>query len=261
MTDFSLGMFSVHDLTTVNMDDALKQVAELGFKKVEFAGFFNHSAEEINEMLNKHGLVVSSTHTPMAELVDDYDGTIAYHKKIGNEFIVFPMEPLPSQEALDNFVETLKVLQPKAKADGITLCYHNHLHEFSPNTDGSMIYEQLIERTNLFLEIDTGWSFSAGQDPVAMMNQYQERLRLIHLRDSIPNPLPVTGVPMLELYADVINKVGIGRPLGAGGAPIREAYKKAKELGIQMVIECEAKCPDSISSLKQCLAFAETLDA
>lgn len=260
MLNYSLGMFSVHELTSTDMDNALKQVADLGFRQVEFAGFFGHSAEEIKDMLDKYGLTVSSTHTPMKELVDAYDETIAYHRAIGNKYIVFPMEPLPSQEAIDVFVKTLETLMPRAADDGITLCYHNHLHEFSPNVDGSMIYEQIIDRTKLFLEIDNGWAFSAGQNPVEMMTKYADRLKFIHLRDSIPNPLPVTGVPMMELYGELF-KVGIGKPLGEGQAPVREAFKKARELGVPMVIESEAKVPDGIASVKRCLAFAEKLEA
>ena len=259
MPYLSLGMFSIHELASVDMDDALRQAAALGFKQVEFAGFFGHSAVSIRDMLEKHGLRVSGTHTSMSELVNAYDETLAYHRTIGNEHIIFPMEPLGSQEKIDAFVKALETLQPKAAADGITLCYHNHLHEFSPNVDGSMIYEQIIERTDLQLEIDTGWAFSAGQNPLEMMQQYSDRLRFIHLRDSILSPLPVTGVPLSSLYSDIF-KHGIGKPLGDGNAPIREACKMAEALDIQLVIECEVKMPDGIGSLKRCLAYIETFD-
>ena len=38
------------------MDGALKALAEMGYKFVEFAGFFGIPADEIKAMLDKYGL-------------------------------------------------------------------------------------------------------------------------------------------------------------------------------------------------------------
>ena len=61
--EYGLQMYSVRDITDKDLDGALKKVAEIGYKFVEFAGFFGHSAQEVKDMLDKYGLRVSGTHT------------------------------------------------------------------------------------------------------------------------------------------------------------------------------------------------------
>ena len=54
--DYSIQLYSLRDTTQNSMDAALKAVSELGYTAVEFAGFFGHTADEINEMLKKYNL-------------------------------------------------------------------------------------------------------------------------------------------------------------------------------------------------------------
>ena len=158
--EYGLQMYSVRDITDKDLDGALKKVAEIGYKFVEFAGFFGHSAQEVKDMLDKYGLRVSGTHTGWNEVADHFEETVAYHKTIGNKNIIVPGADLSSQEKIDAFIKMANEFQPKLKAEGIEFHYHNHAHEFKPNEDGSMIYPQLVEKTNLGLEIDTYWALS-----------------------------------------------------------------------------------------------------
>ena len=41
---YGLQMFSVRDVTEQDMEGALRQVAEMGYASVEFAGFMGHPA-------------------------------------------------------------------------------------------------------------------------------------------------------------------------------------------------------------------------
>ena len=43
--EYGLQLFSVRDITDKDLEGALKAVAEMGYKYVEYAGFFGHSAE------------------------------------------------------------------------------------------------------------------------------------------------------------------------------------------------------------------------
>ena len=81
---YGLQMFSVRDVTEQDMEGALRQVAEMGYASVEFAGFMGHPAEQIKAWLDQYGLEVSGTHTGRALLTDErLEGTIASHKAIG----------------------------------------------------------------------------------------------------------------------------------------------------------------------------------
>ena len=109
--EYGLQMYSVRDITDKDLDGALKKVAEIGYKFVEFAGFFGHSAQEVKDMLDKYGLRVSGTHTGWNEVADHFEETVAYHKTIGNKNIIVPGADLSSQEKIDAFIKMANEFQ------------------------------------------------------------------------------------------------------------------------------------------------------
>ena len=238
--EYGIQMYSVRDITDKDLDGALKKVAEIGYKFVEFAGFFGHSAQEVKDMLDKYGLRVSGTHTGWNEVADHFEETVAYHKTIGNKNIIVPGADLSSQEKIDAFIKMANEFQPKLKAEGIEFHYHNHAHEFKPNEDGSMIYPQLVEKTNLGLEIDTYWAYVGGQDPIEMMERLKDRVHVVHLKDG--------------------TKDGEGTHLGKGTAPVKAVIAKATEMGIPMVVESESLTPDGVSEVTACFEYLMSLD-
>lgn len=238
--EYGIQMYSVRDLTEKNMDEALRQVSELGYKFVEFAGFFGHTAEEIKAMLDKYGLRVSGTHTGWEEIANNFDETVAYHKTIGNKNIIIPGADLSTQDKLDAFIAMINEVQPKLEAEGITLGYHNHHREFLPNVDGSQIEDQLIYRTNVNLEIDTYWAYVGMKNPIKLLDRLGDRVKVIHVKDG---------------DAD-----GNGTPLGLGTAPVADVYAKAIEMGLPMVVESETCKPDGMTEAKICIEYLKSLE-
>ena len=88
--EYGIQMYSVRDITEKDLPGALKKMAEIGYKNVEFAGFFGYSAEEVKKMLEENGLKVSGTHSSLKDLIEDFEGTVAYHKAIGNKNFILP---------------------------------------------------------------------------------------------------------------------------------------------------------------------------
>ena len=50
--EYGIQMYSVRDITGENLKEALFKVAELGYKYVEFAGFFGCKAEDVRDWLD-----------------------------------------------------------------------------------------------------------------------------------------------------------------------------------------------------------------
>ena len=237
---YGLQMNSVRDFAKADMDYALKEVAAMGYDYVEFAGFMDHSAEDIRAMLDKYGLTVRATHTGWNEVRDDFEGTVRYHKTIGNKNIIIPGADLSTAKKLDEFIGFLNTYKPLLAAEGITLAYHNHSHEFRPNAAGLISHHEMETRTDVDFEIDTYWAFAAGQDPVSMLERLKDRVKFIHLKDG-----------------DGGNG---GFSLGLGVAPVREVRAKAIELGMNMVVESETLYPDGLSEARRCIEFLRALD-
>ena len=239
--EYGIQMYSVRDLAKEDLFEALKEVAALGYKKVEFAGFFGKSAEEVKAKTEELGLTISGTHSGFSDLLEDYEGTVKYHQALGNTEYIIPSADLSTKEKLDRFIEDVNRIQTKLEEEGIHLSYHNHAHEFVPMEDGTVIYDELVNRTALGLEIDTYWAFVGGRDPLAMMEKLKDRLRFIHIKDGL--------------------KDGKGKPLGLGEAPVKAVYKKARELGIPMIVESETLDPDGITEARICMSYLELLES
>ena len=122
--EYGIQMYSVRDFTKDDLEGALRQVSEMGYKFVEFAGFFGHSAEAVRDMLDKYGLRVSGTHTGWQEVAEHFEETVAYHKIIGNKNIIVPGADLKDQAKLDAFIKWRTNSSPgwptRASASAIT---------------------------------------------------------------------------------------------------------------------------------------------
>ena len=102
---YGIQMYSLRDITGQDLEGALKAVAEMGYKTVEFAGFFGHSAEDVAAMLKKYDLECAGTHTGIGDLINDFEGTMKYHQTIGNKLYIVPGHDLSTKEKLDEFID------------------------------------------------------------------------------------------------------------------------------------------------------------
>ena len=246
--DYGIQMYSLRDVTQKDLKGSLAAVADMGYKLVEFAGFFGHSAADVRGWLDEYGLTVSGTHTGREELADDvFDATVAYHKAIGNRCIIIPGADLTTAAKLDAFIDFVNRVQPKLAAEGIRLGYHNHSHEFLPNEDGLIIHTELEKRTSLLFEIDTYWAYNAGLDPVALLERLADRIPVIHLKDGVS--------ARSGRYEDQE-----GKPLGMGTAPVAAVRRAAIRLGMDMVVESESLTPDGPTEAKICIDYLKQLD-
>lgn len=237
--EYGLQLFSVRDFTEKDLAYTLEQVAKIGYKYVEFAGFFGHEAKEVKAMLDANGLIVSGTHSSLEDLVNDFEGTVKYHHTIGNTNYILPGAPWKTAAELDDTIEKLNRFQPMLAAEGITLGYHNHNGEFLPNEDGLIPHAEMEKRTSVQFEIDTYWAYVAGQDPVELITRLQDRVKVIHLKDGLAN--------------------GDGFALGEGTAPVAAVHERAKELGMRMVVESETLKPDGLLEVTRCMEYLKKL--
>ena len=241
--NYGLQLYSVRDITETDFEDALRQVAEMGYTMVEPAGFFGHGAKEVAAMLKAYGLTCCSTHTSLTQITEDIKGTIEFHKTIDCPDIIIPSAHFKTKKDLDLTIEQMNSALQVIEAEGMRLHYHNHSKEFWKNLDGQIAWEEIANRTNVLFEIDTFWAFNAGLDPVDVIEKYKDRVRFIHLKDGIPQDLN-----------DPESKPQ-GRSLGSGIAPIEKVINKAHKLGITMVVESEDLSPTGPEEVKRCIDF------
>ena len=242
MKDYGIQLYSVRDVIGEDMKGTLQKIADMGYKYVEFAGFFGHSAEEVKQMLAETGLICSSTHSSWTDLrPSKIMETVAYHKAIGNPYYIIPGANLDTLERIEDFCNVVNFAQPILAAEGIKLAYHNHAHEFAVKPWGTTIWSELERRTNINFEIDVFWATVAGLDLFTALDRYKYRTSMLHLKDG---------------FADGAK----GTTLGLGEVPIADVIAYACKNNMGMVVESETLNPSGLAEAKACIDYLKTID-
>jgi sugar phosphate isomerase/epimerase len=201
-----LQLYSIREQCQKDLPTMLKTVAKIGYKGVEFAGYYNHTAKDLRKMLDDNGLVCCGTHTPFESIQkDNLAETIEFNRTIGNKFLIVPwMEGKTKQDWLDK-AKFFNEVADKVKAEGMLVGYHAHAHDFSL-FDGVSAWDLFFGNTkaDVVMQLDTSNCRDGGADPVAVLKKYPGRAQTIHLKASGGGPDAVIGedkVDWKEVFA------------------------------------------------------------
>ena len=203
------------------VDRTLARVAGLGFREVEFAGYYNQTPAQVSAALKANGLTSPSVHVGLPDIKSaDFARFVEGANTIGHKYInlAFLMpNDRGSAEKYNAHADALIAAQRIAQPAGITVGYHNHDFEFAPlgDTNG---YEILLNRTagaGVVFEMDLYWMNYAGQDPVSWWTRFPGRFPMVHVKDSAAAP----GKEM--------------RPVGEGVIPFGPLFEKRNLAGIK----------------------------
>ncbi len=239
--EYGLQLYSVRDLAEKNYKEMMNAVAALGYSTVETAGFFGHSAEEVNSIIEEAGVKLAGTHSSLLDLTEGKIAeTIEYHKAIGNTRYIVPGFDHSTKEKLDEAIAIFNYAYPLLKEAGISLLFHNHSSEFVTVYEGRTVMEILMAETPIDFEIDTYWSWNAGVDNMTYLREHSDRIKMIHLKDGI--------------------KGGEGFALGEGAVPLPEIIALARELSMDIVVESETLSPTGIEEVTRCANYLKSLE-
>ena len=250
MIPISVQLYTVRDLIAKDFAGTVKQVAAIGYKSVEMAGYGNlKSAAEAKTALDDAGLTVAGTHAPIEVLEKEVGRVMDENEALGSKLIICPWMPEARRKDADGWKSAARSLNQAGRAcheRGIDFAYHNHSFEFQ-KFDGKTGLDILFENCEPHLvkaEIDVYWVKHGGEDPVARINQLGDRVVALHLKDMAPGDdkkFAEVGAGVLDFKAilDAATKHGVrygaveqdntyGRdPLAA----IRTSYENLKKLG------------------------------
>src|SRR5262245_48942711 len=86
-------LYTVRSLTAKDFAGTIAQLAKIGYKEVELAGYQGHSAAEVRAMLDQNGLTAPSTHIDLTRIENQADATFADAKVLGHRWITVPSLP------------------------------------------------------------------------------------------------------------------------------------------------------------------------
>jgi sugar phosphate isomerase/epimerase len=232
-----LQLFSVREILPKGYAGTLKQLGSLGYREVESAGYYNHTAMEVKQTMSNAGLRLVSAHYSLESLNQQLEQILAFNKELGVTYIVcaYPgfkdparVKKIAPRERANAFnledwrwnAEQFNIIGAKVSGVGMKFGYHNHTMEFH-QTDGVVPYDELMRLTDpvkVTMEMDCGWVTVGGANPIDYLRKYPARISMLHVKD-------FTGITAASSITNVPTVVDLGHGSISYGPILAEAAK------------------------------------
>ena len=244
MKKFKVGI-QLYGLRTMiaeeGIEDTLRAVKAIGYDYIESAGvgFYNKSADEAKELLERLGLTLISAHTR-----DTSDENLALLSSLGTKAVSISYHPL--EKFQDEWEESAKFFREsslRAAKYGMRLFYHNHAFEFTDGVNGEKIIDKLYGELGDIIapQFDVCWINYGGSDPAQYIRKYENlNMYTAHLKD-----FTCKGAVKGEIY-DPAKNDAIGKtrsenlfrymPVGSGVVDFDKVLSACEDAGIEAVI-------------------------
>lgn len=198
-------LYTVRKIISKDPLKVLDSIQQIGYKEVEM---IYGSLSVSWPALRQTHLRAVSIHGDVADF--QQSSVLANLRQRGFDYIVIPyLRDDQGAAAVKRIANTLDKIGKMAKSEGLTLCYHNHAHDFKP-INGTPAIDMLMNETNkdyVHLELDVFWASVAGHNPVDVLKKFSGRVPLVHLKDK------ASGVPVQyseHVPASAFKAVGSG---------------------------------------------------
>ncbi len=238
-----------------NVAATLDTIRALGITDMEFSNLFGKTAAELRALLDARGMNCSSFGVSYADAQNKTAEVGQNAKTLGASYVrvAWIMDKPPftladAQKAVETFNRVGKQLKDEF---GLTFCYHNHGYEFEKHEQGTL-FDYIVQHTNpqyVSFELDILWTVFPGQDPVALLNKYPKRFKLMHLKD---------------LRKGIVGNLSGGTPvendvaLGTGQINLPGVLKAARKAGVQHYY-IEDESPSVATQVPQSIAYLKNL--
>lgn len=188
-----LQLYTVRDLMKADLPGTVARVAAIGYKEVEFAGYFGRTPAQIRDLLRQNELTSPSSHLSFDSLTSGWQKQLDDAKAAGHEWVTIAYIAEEKRKTLDDWKRIADLFNrsaAQAKSADLRFAYHNHDFEIRP-IDGTRPLDLLLSSTDPKLvdfEMDLYWVVFGGGSPIDFFNQYPKRFRMVHVKDSAGPP-------------------------------------------------------------------------
>jgi sugar phosphate isomerase/epimerase len=249
---FGLQLWTVKQALYKDTMGVLKQIAAAGYKKIEgFEGdkglFWGMKHTELKKVMDDLGMNLVSSH---CEISDNFERKAAQAGEIGMKYLICPHKG--AQPSIDNykkFADEFNKCGEIAKKHGLRFAYHNHDYSFVP-MNGVVPQDVMMKNTDAKIvdfEMDLYWTRVAGIDPLAYMDKFPNRFKLVHVKDLIKVNTP-------EGHESCV--------IGKGTIDYKSLLPQVAKRGVQhMIVEQEAYTgTNEVDAAKDDAAYVKTLN-
>ncbi|GAA1617802.1 sugar phosphate isomerase/epimerase family protein [Actinoplanes couchii] len=226
----SVQLYTLRNQLGINLETTFTELAAIGYRRVEHAGFVGRTAAQFRAALNNAGLKATSGHAgiPQPWNAETWKRTLDDAAIVGNKYIVHPYfgtganGPIRDAAVYQAFAADLNKAGELARRAGLSFGYHNHHNEFlrqsgTSRTGFDILTGETDERL-VHLEVDLYWAWRGAADPIDLIEKNRRRIKQVHVKDMDVN----------SAFADP----------GTGLIDFERIFRRAKEAGlIEYIVE------------------------
>jgi sugar phosphate isomerase/epimerase len=228
----SIQLYTLRDQLAIDLAGSLAALREIGYTRVEHAGFVGRTAAQFRAALDAAGLRATSGHVGIPQPFDAaaWEAALADAATVGSTYVVHPffgVDPATGQPIRDAgryraLARDLNRAGRLARRAGLRFGYHNHQYEFLRMADDRRTgFEILTAETDpdlVHLELDLFWTWRGAADPVDVIHANRGRVRQAHIKD--------------------LNVAGGFEDAGAGLIDFGRIFRHAREAGlVEYIVE------------------------
>lgn len=194
-------LYTLRDAMADNPRKTLQQLAAIGYREVESAGyqegtFYGMKPKKFKKLLNKLDLGIKSGHCltgaqapeQKGTIINEWEMAVADAAEVGQEYLVCAYLFDFERTSLDDYKKLAELFNKAGEVCnqyGISFAYHNHDFEFM-EMDGALPYDILlseVDAANMKMELDLYWINKANKNPFQYFEKYSGRFPLWHVKD------------------------------------------------------------------------------
>jgi sugar phosphate isomerase/epimerase len=180
-----LQLWTIREECDRDLERALRTVGAQGYEGVELFQLHGHDAEQVRAWLDASNLAAAGCHVRDEVVENELPRVTEELRVLGTDRAaigwVDPMELARAGDVVERFADAARAAGDR----GIRLGFHNHWTEPAPLDGGPSFLDLLRELPPdlLWLELDLGWVWQAGADPIAELEKTAGRCPLVHVKD------------------------------------------------------------------------------
>jgi sugar phosphate isomerase/epimerase len=212
LDSIGLQLFTVPKILEKDFAGSVKMLAGIGYKKFEFfgpysfsapediarwktitpslgfsgSGYFGLTAQDVKKILDDNGISTPSMHSALNTLHTRMGESAEAAHILGQTYVVLPSYQTPTNlDGYKRLAEEFNQIGASAQKAGLRFAFHNHGNGLK-ELEGKIPLDVIIENTDpnlVYLEMDIYWTTAGGADPVAYLDKYPGRYRMMHIKD------------------------------------------------------------------------------
>lgn len=221
----------------------LTEMKEIGLTATEFGpqGWLPIEAEARAAAVGTYGLTpvgaffLAVMHDPDSDPIPAVNAELDAFEKAGGSYLIlaaasgaegYDARPVLDETGWQTLFANLDRIREVCAARGVTACLHPHWGTMVQNADE---IDRVLRNSSVGLCLDTGHITCGGGDPVAIVEEFADRVDIVHAKD-VRTELADKLLTGEFTWSDGI-KAGMFTPIGQGDIDFAAIVAKLREAG------------------------------